>query len=633
MNNDIRDNELFEFNNLYNRILTTTNNKFEIFPNIFNIVQIIFNKSKDNNIKENILSRMIIIYPEEHVLYFMMGILFKNISIERSIMWFKLCYSKKPNFYENIVELSALLIKNNMKCLFFELNKDNLFDELIKLDNNHAFLNIYASEHMQVFYYKNVVKCYLKMIKQMSNKKSSTIEEKHNKWWCYHHLGYMYCFTGQIQKSIEYTKKAYELSNKFELNIETKLLSFQNFVAFHDFEYNNHLDVFNYHLEINNYLKDDTQLLDNMIHSKKNNKKKINIGYVSADFLNHSVTNFIIPILKNHNRERFEIFLFCNTETVSEHLTNIVKNSYPIHSMNAKTAAKFINNKKIDILFELHGHTVKNRLDVFALNPAPIQITYLGYPNTTGLKSIKYRLTDPIADDINTKQLFSEELIRLPRCFLLFESAHFINRIIPKKTDKSNIILAAMNKENKISKKALETWKIILEECPNTKILIKLESLDNNEERLEYYSKSLSVGKERIILINKLSNEQFAVLFTKFDILLDTFPYTGTTITCEVLYNSIPMVTMRHKDYHSHNVSASILINSGLSELVATCQTEYIEIVKRLTREPELIDQYKKIIHSKFMIGMNPKEFMNSYENKLEEIYNNYSNYIDLDLD
>jgi predicted O-linked N-acetylglucosamine transferase (SPINDLY family) len=122
-------------------------------------------------------------------------------------------------------------------------------------------------------------------------------------------------------------------------------------------------------------------------------------------------------------------------------------------------------------------------------------------------------------------------------------------------------------------------------------------------------------------LINKLTNQEYDVLFNKFDILLDTFPYSGTTTTCNSLYNSIPMVSLYNKNHHSHNVSCSILTNCGLSELVAKTKDEYISIVKNLVNNPGKIDEYKNTIHEKFMKLMEPQPFMKSYEKILLDCY------------
>jgi hypothetical protein len=290
--------------------------------------------------------------------------------------------------------------------------------------------------------------------------------------------------------------------------------------------------------------------------------------------------------------------------------------------MDNKSAAKLINDCKIDILVDLNGHTVKNKLEIFTYHPAPIQMTYLGFPNTTGLKSIKYRITDGIADSPLTKQIYSEELIRLPKCFLLFEPIHTF-KPNPRKT-KDKIVLGAINKENKSNDELLTLWGDILRRCPKTVILFKLESYDDKENRTRFYMDKLGITKDRLIVLNKLNNEDYEKVFSLFDILLDPFPYSGTTTTCNALYNSVPVVTLYNPNYHVNNVSSSLLINSGFPELVANSKEEYLNIVVDLVNNPNKIDEYKKNIRDSFLRLMEPKPFMNSYEYELKRFYDNY---------
>jgi predicted O-linked N-acetylglucosamine transferase (SPINDLY family) len=185
----------------------------------------------------------------------------------------------------------------------------------------------------------------------------------------------------------------------------------------------------------------------------------------------------------------------------------------------------------------------------------------------------------------------------------------------------NTIILGALNKENKNSDYVLDTWKTILKTNSKLKILIKLSTLDNEIDRTAYYCKKLDVEKDRLIIVNKCSEEEYVNLFTKVDILLDTFPYSGTTTSCNALYNSVPIITMYNKDYHVPNVTASVLINSGFPELVSYNHEEYIQKVLDLSSNMDRIHNYKKTIHTKFMELMNSERFMKDYEKTLKNLY------------
>jgi len=604
-----------EFFDLYNIFLTNPVNININSKHIYDIAMKCISNTYDINVKEKILNNMLFLYPDDPSLYYMMGTIFKGINVEKELTWYKLSYSKKPDYPDNFFALCNLLLDIGFSNQVFELNKNNLFDKFM---NEPMFMTVYVRCNFINLNYKDGLKCLLDLIKINSNKPCITDYDKNEKWRNYHDAGYIFSTVCDVENSIKYTQKAIDLSLKFNFSLDKKLLSFQNLLCFSDYMYEDHEKLYNSYLKINNYIP------DNPMFSFKNRKQnnKIKIGYVSSDFVMHSVTNFIFPILKNHDKTKFEIFLFSNSEHVADIYKNLNAKIVNIVNMNSKEAAKLINSHSIDILFDLNGHTVKNRLEIFTYHSAPIQITYLGYPNTTGLKSIQYRVTDSIADHPTTKQKYSEELIRLPNCFLLYDSIH--NFIVKPRKTQSKIILGSINKENKSNSELLNVWKTILEKAPNSIILLKLESFDNKEERTEFYREKLNITKDRIIVLNKLQNQDYEKVFTMFDILLDPFPYSGTTTTCNSLLNSIPVVTLYNPDYHVTNVSSSLLINTGFPELVAKSKEEYVDIVVNLVNNPDKIEEYKRTIRDKFLNLMQPKPFMKGYESEIIKLYNKY---------
>jgi predicted O-linked N-acetylglucosamine transferase (SPINDLY family) len=214
----------------------------------------------------------------------------------------------------------------------------------------------------------------------------------------------------------------------------------------------------------------------------------------------------------------------------------------------------------------------------------------------------------------------------MPRCFLLYKTDESLiissdQNIFP---EKNHIILGSLNKEPKNSKNVLQIWKQILQLTTNTKLLIKISSVDNVENRIKFYKDALEIEEDRLIIVEFCSNEEYMNLFYKIDILLDTFPYSGTTTTCHALHASTPVVTLYHKDYHAHNVSSSLLINSGFPELVSYSENEYVEKVIDLCNQPEKLAEYKTTIRQGFLELMEPKQFMKEYEDILSTLYHNY---------
>ena len=626
--------------NIYSQLLQNPeSNDMESY--VYNQGITLYKNSQNIIEKEDVLSKLILLQPNDSNLYYMMGELFKKTNPIKALIWYKICHQIDPNNKSNIIDMMITLFENGLTRRVFEIinPKDPIYMDLME---DPRFLGTYSRCNFQQLYYKNGVPCLLKLIKLSSTTPCKTNEEKVTKWANYHDLGYVYCAMGEIEKSLQYTNKAVELANKFNLNIWNKLLSFSNSLCYADFLYSDNDEIFKQYLKINDYLPDNPcfhyearkRIIKNLYETTRTIPRKIKIGYLSSDYMYHAVANFIIPILKNHDKTQFEIILYANQSEFDAEIFTALKPQYHIiKNMSDKEAATLINKHGIDILFDLNGHTVNNRLGIFTYHPAPIQIAYLGFPNTTGLKSIQYRITDMIADPATSKQRYTETLLKLPRCFLLYKSINQDTPIIPRptptptpKTNKNTnkIIIAAINKENKNSMFVLETWKKILKQCPKTQILIKLETFDNNEERMEFYSERLDIDPDRIIIINKLQNDEYNKLFTKIDILLDTFPYSGTTTTCNALFNSIPLVSLYNENYHAHNVSCSLLTNCGLEQLVAKTEEEYIDIIKYLVNNPWKIDEYKKTISKKFMKLMEPGPFMKDYENILMDVYKKY---------
>lgn len=578
----------------------------------------------DNNIqtKDGVLTKLLFLYPGDIRIYTQLGLLYKAANSLKAITWLKIGFQIEPRDVENTTELIKMLYDNGLGYTAFALNKDNLFELFI---DNPKFLSVYARCNFQNQRYENGVTYLLKLIEISSRTPALTAAEKYAKWQNYHDLGYVYSALGCVEKSLVFVQKATDLALKFDLRLSDKLLSFSNLLAFNCFGFPDNAALFQTYLKINDYLPD--RQLPASVASKKKGTK-IRIGYVSSDFAYHPIANFLTPILNNHNLDKFEIMLF-GTDKSSDKIADIFLErpgiqGFIISGMDDLTAATLIRDKGVDILIDLNGHTGKNRLGVFSYNPAPIQVTYLGYPNTTGLKAIKYRLTDIISNPLVSTEQYSEQLVRLPRCFLLYKPVRhpalgetFATLNTGMASDSSTVVLGALNKENKNSVHVLALWRQILASCPNTKLLMKLETYDNYAARLAHYMKVLDVSAERLILHNRLSDADYNTIFSKIDVLVDTFPYSGTTTTCNALYNSVPVVTLYNPNYHSHCVSASLLTNAGLPELVAYTEGGYVDIVKKLVADVDLIKSYKRLIAGKFKASMDPVAFMEGYEDAL----------------
>ena len=565
--------------------------------------------------KENVLSNLIYMNPDHAEWYYRMAQTIHPQKDKQIIMWLKLAYTKKPDYYENLYALCKSLFINKQHKSLVDLNVNHIFEPYF--EKNIEFLYYYYESKLALNLHKDCDKYSVLLDKYFKNA-HITGEDKVHKWINFTNSAKLHYVFGNIATSISYMEKAvtYAMENNFPK--EKIISSNQQKISLYDYVYYDPIDHYKKFIEMNDYVE--RGIIPLPKRTTPSSTPRIKVGYVTSDLNFHAVCNFIHPILKYHDTTLFDIYVFANQENI--HPMFLKYSIINIVTMDDAAVAKMIHRMEIDILIDLNGHTNMNRLGIFPYKPSPIQMTYLGYPNTTGLTSIQYRITDYIADPLESTQKYSETLLRMPRCFLLYQSIYQKEPITPRKTNKSSIILGSLNKEPKNTSKTLHVWGKIMKENPSTKLVIKLEAHDNVDARLKYYMKHLSLSdKNRLVLIPRVDDAQYNRLFSMIDIVLDTFPYSGTTTTCNALYNSLPVITLTNPTYHVHNVSASILTNASLSELVAKSEEEYCSIAHKLITTVSEIDAYKNTIHQKFINSMQAEPFMQAYEAILKSVY------------
>eukprot|EP01103_Thecamoeba_quadrilineata_P013485 TRINITY_DN3765_c0_g1_i2.p1 TRINITY_DN3765_c0_g1~~TRINITY_DN3765_c0_g1_i2.p1 ORF type:complete len:627 (+),score=73.09 TRINITY_DN3765_c0_g1_i2:157-2037(+) len=260
--------------------------------------------------------------------------------------------------------------------------------------------------------------------------------------------------------------------------------------------------------------------------------RKIRIGYLSPDFFTHSVSYFIEGILKNHNDKDFHITCFSNVIKEDEKTKRFKQYAHSwknVYGLSAEAAASIIENEKIDILIELTGHTSGNRLDVMAMRPAPIQITYIGYPNTTGLKEINYRITDAFCDPLNTTQKYTEKLVRLPNSFLCYTPLIDAPTITQSPClTQGFITFGSFNNLGKINDDVIQIWSKILLRLPKSRLIIKCKPFASKTVQMCIWKKFELQGIEqsRVDLLGLIPvcNDHLKT-YNLIDISLDTWPY------------------------------------------------------------------------------------------------------------
>jgi protein O-GlcNAc transferase len=311
--------------------------------------------------------------------------------------------------------------------------------------------------------------------------------------------------------------------------------------------------------------------------------RALRVGYVSPDFHAHSVAYFVENLIAYHNRELQQIYCYSDAirpDAVTQRIRRAADQWRPIVGMSDSRVAELIRKDKIDILIDLAGHTGRNRLLVFARKPAPIQVSYIGYPDTTGMSAMDYRLTDSVCDPLRqTEQFHTEKLMRLPGCFLCYRPPADAPEVRPLPANSNGrITFGSFNHIAKISSVTLHLWSEILKALPGSKLLIKNHGLaqDSARENLLKRFAAEGISADRLELHGKIpSTRDHLDLYNQVDIALDTFPYNGTTTTCEAMWMGVPVVTLAGRT-HVSRVGLSLLTAVSMPELATDDGEQYI---------------------------------------------------------
>ncbi|MSR33192.1 MAG: tetratricopeptide repeat protein [Phycisphaerales bacterium] len=364
--------------------------------------------------------------------------------------------------------------------------------------------------------------------------------------------------------------------------------------------------------------------------ANENAQRPLRIGYVSPDFRQHSVAHFIEPVLAAHDKKKFEVFCYYN-DTVSDDTTLRIESLVPhwrvIAELSDHIAARKVQEDQIDILVDLAGHTNRNSLMMFARKPAPVQVTWLGYPNTTGFSCMDYRITDALCDPIGvTDALHTEKLTRLPDCFSCFTPpAQSPNVGALPALSGGGIMFGSFNYFIKMNERVIETWARILARIPNSRLTLKYRSL--NSESVQTVVRAAfakhGVTRERLVLLgNDASQLDHFARYNTIDIALDPFPYNGTTTTCDALWMGVPVIALEGKT-HVSRVGVSQLTNIGLPELIAADTDAYVDIAVALANDLPQLEKLRATLRQRMKDSplMNAARFTRNLERALLEMW------------
>ena len=357
---------------------------------------------------------------------------------------------------------------------------------------------------------------------------------------------------------------------------------------------------------------------------------KIRIGYVSADICHHPVALFIEPYLIHYDRTRFEVFIYADvkrSDAVTERLKVLPDVWRDTTDLSHPDLARRIKMDEIDILVDLSGHTGMNRMELFALKPARLQATYLGYPASTGLGTIDFRITDSWADPVGmTEFLHTERLVRLSTpawCYQMPKESPPAGSAPSSRT--GYVTFGCFNRLSKLNPTLFEWWVALLKRVPGSHLKLKTRSFGDPIVRNDW----MQFFVQRGIAVDRLDFGGATATIAshleahhEVDMMLDSYPYHGTTITCEALWMGVPVVTLGGQS-HVSRVGVSLLNAVGLPELVASTWSEYIEIAARLAEDSSLLEALHRELRPRFesSLLMNPIAFAAAMDHAFSEMY------------
>jgi predicted O-linked N-acetylglucosamine transferase (SPINDLY family) len=328
--------------------------------------------------------------------------------------------------------------------------------------------------------------------------------------------------------------------------------------------------------------------------SARDPDRVLRVGYVSSDFYTHPVAYFFEPLLAAHNRNAIETVCYSDVtrpDETTQRLHSFACQWRDIVGMNNDDVADLVEADKIDVLVDLAGHTGGDRLLLFAQKPAPVQVSYLGYPNTTGLKEIDFRFTDEWADPPGgeSDRFHVETLWRLRGGFLCYSPPRVAPEpAAPPSATRGYVTFGSFNHWSKMTHEVVALWAQLLREIPRSRILLKGKHLLDPYLSPRVYDmfEAQGIERERILLraTKSVTTAAHLAMYGEMDVSLDTFPYNGTTTTCEALWMGVPVVTMAGR-VHAGRVGVSLLHAIGMEQWVAHTPEEYVKLAARLARD------------------------------------------------
>lgn len=329
-------------------------------------------------------------------------------------------------------------------------------------------------------------------------------------------------------------------------------------------------------------------------------RERLTLGYVSGDFRDHAVAFLIAELFELHDRGRFRVLAYSNgpvnpDQPMRRRLEAAFDGMTDIRELSALDAARRIHADGVDILIDLSGYTRHSRLEVFALRPAPVQVTYLGYPGTTGADFFDHVLVDPIVAPPDQQPHYSERLVHLPDCYQANDRQRVVAPGTPTRAEcglpEDGFVFCCFNYAPKITPHAFTVWMRLLAAVPGS-VLWLLDPDVTARTNLRREAAARGIDPERLVFAPRLALPYHLRRFRVADLFVDSFPYNAHTTASDSLWVGCPLVT-RMGDTFPSRVAASLLANAGVPELITRSFEEYEALALRLARDPALLRGFR----------------------------------------
>lgn len=357
--------------------------------------------------------------------------------------------------------------------------------------------------------------------------------------------------------------------------------------------------------------------------------RRLRVGLVSPDFRGHSVSYYIEPILERIDRSAFHVICYSNnsiTDETTKRIKALVPEFRQVESLTDGALCARVIEDRVDVLIDLAGHTVGAKIGAFHLAAAPVQVTYCGYPATTGLPSITHRLVDSLTDPPGSDDHAVEKLVRIDPCFLCYRPAVDAPPTAPPPSITSGrITFGSFNASSKINDRLLSLWSRLLNAVPGSSLLLKAicfadaEFRDDIAARLE----SMGVSRDRVEMLGPTkSTLDHLSMYSRVDVALDTFPYHGTTTTCEAMWMGVPVVTLAGT-MHVSRVGVSLLSCTGMGELIARDEDEYVRLASGLAADTARLAALRLNLRERLLASplMDSASFTRRFESAIRDAW------------